>query len=129
MIEQTELIVSKWYFHLPNIGNNIAHLSNTTTMDVMQKRNAIKKGIACRLNCRFVNGEEPVLDYVAEHSYVIDFDDIIDKNELLKMFRNSFSNFEEKFEFRKLGTILQNEKLRPLDETVIDLDTILPLLA
>jgi hypothetical protein len=128
MIEQTEMIVTKWYFHLLNISNNIEHLSNATTIDVMQKRNAIKKGIACRLNCRFMDGDEPVLDYTAEHSYVIDFDEIIEKNELLKMFRNSFLNFEEKFELRKLGTVLQNEKLRPLDETMIDLDAIIPLL-
>lgn len=128
MIEQTEMIVTKWYFHLQHISNTPGHLTNRTTIDIMQKRNAIKKGIACRLNCRFVNGEDPILDYEAEHSYVIDLDEIIDKPELLKMFRNSFSNFEEKFEFRKIGSILQNEKLRPLDETVIDLDAVLPLL-
>jgi hypothetical protein len=128
MIEQTEMIVTKWYFHLLNISNSTEHLTNRTTIEIMQKRNALKKGIGCRLSCQFVNGEEPILDYVAEHSYVIDFDEIIDKNELLKMFRNSFSNFEEKFEFRKLGTILQHEKLQSLDETVIDLDAVLPLL-
>ena len=128
MIEQTEMIVTKWDFDLSNISNNLQQLTNTTTLYVMQKRNAIKKGIACRLSCRFLHGEEPILDYVAEHSYVIDFDEVIDKNELLKMLRNSFANFEEKFDLRKLGTILQNEYLRPLDETVIDLDSILPLL-
>jgi hypothetical protein len=128
MIEQTEMIVTKWYFHLSNISNNIEHLTNSTTIDVMQKRNSIKKGIACRLNCRFFNGDEQVLDYTAEHSYVIDFDDTVDKPELLKMFRNSFLNFEEKFELRKLGTVLQNEKLRPPDETMIDMDAIIPLL-
>lgn len=128
MIEQTELIVTKWNFYLSNISNNLQQLTNTTTMDIMQKRNTIKKGIACRLSCRFMHGEELILDYVAEHSYVIDFDEVIDKTELLKMLRNSFAGFEEKFEFRKLGTILQNENLRPLDETVIDLDSIIPLL-
>jgi hypothetical protein len=128
MIEQTELIITKWHSHLTNISNNPGQLNNITTMEVMQKRNAIKKGLACRLSCRFANSEGPVLDYVAEHSYVIDFDEIIDRNELLKMFRNSFSNFEEKFEFRKLGTIVNNEKLRQMDETLIDVDAILPLL-
>jgi len=128
MIEQTEMIVTAWNFHLSNISNNLQELSNTTTMYTMQKRNAIKKGIACRLSCRFVHGEEPILDYVAEHSYVIDFDEVIDKNELLKMLKNSFANFEEKFNLRKLGTVLQNENLRPLDEKAIDLDSILPLL-
>lgn len=128
MIEQTEMIVTKWYFNLLNISNNLSHITNSTTIDVMPKRNAIKKGIACRLSCQFVNEVGLILDYVAEHSYVIDFDDVIDKNELLKMFRNSFTGFEEKFDLRKLGTILQNEKLRTLDETVIDLDSIIPLL-
>lgn len=129
MIEQTEMIVTKWYFHLSNISNPLEQLANTTTMDVMQKRNSIKKGIACRLNCQFKNGNEPILDYTAEHSYVIDFEDIIDKQELLRMFRNSFTNFEERFDFRKLGTVLQNESLRQPDENMIDLDAILPLLA
>ena len=122
------MTVTAWNFHLSNISTNLQGFTNTTTLYIMQKRNTLKKGITCRLSCRFVHGEEPILDYVAEHSYVIDFDEVIDKNELLKMLRNSFSNFEEKFEFRKLGTILQNENLRPLDETVIDLDSIIPLL-
>lgn len=128
MIEQTEMMVTQWYFHLANISNTPEQFSNTTTMDVMRKRNAIKKGLACRLHCRFSNSRGPVLDYVAEHSYVIDFDEVIDRNELLKMFRNSFSAFEEKFNLRKPGTILQNQTLQPMDETVIDVGAILPLL-
>lgn len=128
MIEQTEMTVTAWNFHLSNISNNLQGLSNTTTLFIKQKRNSLKKGIACRLSCRFVHGEDPILDYVAEHSYVIDFDEVIDKDELLKMLRNSFADFEEKFEFRKLGTVLQNEHLRPPDETVIDLNSIIPLL-
>lgn len=122
------MIVTKWEFNLSNISNNLQQFTNTTTLYLMQKRNALKKGIACRLSCRFVHDEEPILDYVAEHSYVIDFDEVIDNNELLKMLRNSFAVFEEKFDLRKLGTILQNEYLRPMDETVIDLESILPLL-
>lgn len=128
MIEQTEMTVTAWNFHLSNISNNLQGLSNTTTLFIKQKRNSLKKGIACRLSCRFVHGEDPILDYVAEHSYVIDFDEVIDKDELLKMLRNSFADFEEKFEFRKLGTVLQNEHLRPPDESVIDLNSIIPLL-
>lgn len=126
MIEQTELMVTTWQLY-PSVID-ITKLTNSTTLDVMKKRAATKKGIACKLSCRFLNGNEPVLDYVGEHSYVIDLDDVIDKNELLKMIRNSFSNFNEKFEWRKLGTPLQNTKLYPLNETNIDLDAILPLL-
>ena len=128
MIEQTELIVTTWHFQPSVNDSDYQNLTNFTILEVMKKRAPTKKGIACKLSCRFANGNEPVLDYVAEHSYVIDLDDIIEKKELLKMIHNSFANFNEKFEFRKIGSILQNEKLRPLDETVIDLDAILPLL-
>jgi hypothetical protein len=126
MTEQTEMLVTNWQFHTSE--NELENLTNITTLNVMKKRAPTKKGIACRLSCRFVSGNQPVLDYVAEHSYVIDLADIIDKNELLKMIRNSFSNFTEKFDFRKLGTILQNEHLSPLDENYINLDPIIPLL-
>jgi hypothetical protein len=44
------------------------------------------------------------------------------------MIRNSYSKFQEKFDLRKFGTILQNRTLRALDETGIDLDAVLPLL-
>jgi len=66
--------------------------------------------------------------YVAEHSYVIDFEDAIDKAELTRMFKNSFAQFNEKFEIRKLGTVLQNCSLSPLEESKIDYNAILPLL-
>ena len=128
MIEQTDMMVTEWHFHTPADTADLSNITNNTTLAVMKKRAATKKGIACRLICRFVNGEEPVFDYTAEHSYVIDLVDVIDKNELLKMLRNSFNNFNEKFEFRKLGTVLHDKKLTPLDETNINLDAIIPLL-
>ena len=128
MIEQTELIVTTWHFQPSVNDSDYQNLTNFTILEVMRKRAPTKKGIACKLSCRFANGNEPVLDYVAEHSYVIDLDDIIEKKELLKMIRNSFANFNEKFEFRKLGTALHHEKLNPLDETNINLDAIIPLL-
>lgn len=122
------MMVTTWRFHTPDKDVENGKLTNFTTLDVMKKRAPTKKGLACRLSCRFMNGNEPVLDYVAEHSYVIDLHDHIDKNELMKMLRNSFSNFEEKFDFRKLGTILQHEHLNPLDENCINLDPIISLL-
>lgn len=128
MIEQTELIISKWQMHASPNEVDIKNLTNTTTLEVMRKRTATKKGIACRLTCKFVDGKEPLLDYVAEHSYVIDLDEVIDKNELMNMIRNSFTQFEEKFELRKLGTVLHDQRLTPIDETAIDIDPILPLL-
>ena len=128
MTEQTEMVVTEWHFHNSTDAADSNNITNYTTLEVMKKRAATKKGIACKLRCRFMNGEEPVLDYTAEHSYVIDLEDTIDKNELLKMLRNSFTNFNEKFEFRKLGTVLHDKKLTPLDETNINLDAIIPLL-
>ena len=128
MIEQTELLVTTWHLHPLANEIELDKLTNSTTLQVMKKRAATKKGIACKLSCRFLNGDEPVLDYVAEHSYVIDLDDVIDRDELLKMIGNSFSNFNEKFEWRKLGTPVQGQKLYPLDETILDLDPVLALL-
>ncbi len=129
MIEQTELIVTDWHYHQPvNADVKRENISQLISLDVMKKRAATKKGIACRLSSRFVIENETILNYVGEDSYVIDFDDIIDKHELLVMIRNSYSKFKEKFDLRKLGTVLQNITLGPLDESKIDIDAILPLL-
>ena len=129
MIEQTELVVSEWHYHPPvNSIDAVEKISDFTSLDVMKKRAATKKGIACRFSCRFVLENETILEYVAADSYVIDLADIIDKNELLTMIRNSYSKFKEKFDLRKLSTVLRDKSLRPLDEMKIDLDAILPLL-
>ena len=44
------------------------------------------------------------------------------------MFVNSFNQFKDKFDIRKLGTVLEHTKLSPLNESLIDYDAILPLL-
>lgn len=129
MIEQTELIITEWNYHPPSGSNDTDDkILSYTGLDVMKKRAPTKKGIACRFTCHFVIGNETILEYVGEDSYVIDLADVIDKNELLTMIRNSFSKFKEKFDLRKFGTILQDRTLAPLDETNINLDAILPLL-
>ena len=98
------------------------------SLEVMRKGTSTKKGLACRFSCKFFHGSDTLLLYIAEDSYVIDLDDMIDKNEILKMIRNSYSKFKETFDVRKLGTILQNRSLIPLNEAGIDVDAILPLL-
>lgn len=129
MIEQTEMIVTAWDYHPPdNQSMTDEKMTSYITLDVMKKRASTKKGIACRFSCSFVFENETILDYVGEDSYVIDLQDIIDKNELLKMIRNSYNKFKEKFDFRKSGTVLQDKTLKALDEASIDLDQILPLL-
>ena len=129
MIEQTELVVTEWHYHPPvnPIGTGEKLLSSIT-LDVMKKRAANKKGISCRFSCRFTQEKETILEYVAEDSYVIDLADVIDKNELRTMIRNSYSKFKEKFDLRKLGTVLRDKSLTLLDESKIDLDAIIPLL-
>jgi hypothetical protein len=94
----------------------------------MKKRAVTKKGIACRFTCEFVFEKETILEYVAEDSYVIDLQDVIDKNELHTMISNSYSKFKEKFDLRKLGTVLRNKSLLPFDEKRYDLDPVLLLL-
>ena len=130
MIEQTELIITKWQYHPPvnSIEEEPEKLFSSISFDVMKKRASTKKGIACRFTVRFQFENKTILEYVGEDSYVIDLQDIIDKNELQRMIRNSYSKFNEKFEFKKLGTVLRDKSLRPFDETKYDLDPVLALL-
>jgi len=130
MIEQTELVITKWQYHPSetSIEENPEKLFSTISFEVMKKRAATKKGIACRFTVRFEFENKPLLEYVGEDSYVIDLQDIIDKNELQRMIRNSYSKFNEKFEFKKFGTVLRDKSLLPFDETKYDLDPVLALL-
>ena len=130
MIEQTELIISKWLYKPPvnSIEENEEQLTSYISLDVMKKRTATKKGIACRFSCEFIFEKETILEYVAQDSYVIDWQDLIDKNELQIMIRNSYTKFKEKFDLRKLGTVLMHKTLLPYDETKYDLDPVLLLL-
>ncbi|HEU5165895.1 MAG TPA: hypothetical protein VFU29_10170 [Chitinophagaceae bacterium] len=130
MIEQTELIITKWQYQPPNksIEDDPEKLFSFISFDVMKKRAATKKGIACRFTIRFVFENETILEYVGEDSYVIDLQDIIDKSELQRMIRNSYSKFKDKFEFKKLGTVLRDKSLLPFDETKYDLEPVLLLL-
>jgi hypothetical protein len=130
VIEQTEFVVTDWNYTPPAEPLDPEEtVSNFTTLDVMKKRAANKKGLACRYTSRFVYKKETILEYVGENSYVIDLEDKIDKNELLRMLRNAYTKFDEKFQLRKIGTLLKDASLTPLDENSINVDAILPLLA
>ncbi len=129
MIEQTEMVITTWHYHPPTAPvTHESRIVSSTGFDVMKKRASTKKGIACRFTCIFKIDEKMVLECVGENSYVIDLEEVIDKKELLKMIRNAFSNFKEKFDFRKLGTVLADKNLNPLNESVIEIDTILEML-
>lgn len=130
MIEQTELVVSKWNYKQPanSVDEAGEKLTSYISFDVMKKSTTTKKGIACRFTIEFVFEKETILEYSAEDSYVIDLQDVIDRSELQTMIRNSYSKFKEKFELRKLGTVLRNKALLPFDETKYDLDPVLQLL-
>ncbi|MBL0134268.1 MAG: hypothetical protein IPP79_09775 [Chitinophagaceae bacterium] len=129
MIEQTEFIVSEWHYHEPDEPiTNENDILCRSSLDVMRKRSSTKKGIAFRISSRFMYQKKMILDYAGENSYVIDFDEVIDKRELQKMIRNSFTQFSEKFELRRIGTVLEHRSVMPLDESLIDFDAILPLL-
>ena len=129
MIEQTELVVTKWQLKEPlNYKEASDELNSFVSFDVMKKTAPTKKGIACRFSCQFIFKDDTVLDYVAENSYVIDIEEVIDKKELHTMIRNTYALFKEKFDLRKLGTMLQNKSLKMVDETKYDLDPVISLL-
>ena len=129
MIEQTNLVISKWQYTAP--ATPVAddeQLTGSISLSVMKKRAPTKKGIACRFNCEFIFENQLILEYEAADSYVIDLEDIIDMNELHTMVGNSYNKFTEKFDFRKLGTILHDTAMVPFNEKKHDLNFILPLL-
>lgn len=130
MIEQTELLVSKWEYDPPlnTLEDTPDKLTSYITLDVMKLRAASKKGIACRFTCEFVFEKRTLLEYVAANTYVIDLPDLIDRNELQTMIRNTYSLFKDKFDIRKLGTALQDKTLLPFDESRYDLEPVLALL-
>ena len=97
MTEQTELVVSKWEYNPPLNFIETGELSSSISFEVMKKRTAKKKGIACRFTCEFVFEKKKILEYVAGDTYVIDLADAIDKSELQTMVRNCYSKFNEKF--------------------------------
>jgi hypothetical protein len=130
MIEQTALVVSKWNYSPPkDLTEGNYPIIENTLLDVMRKTAPTKKGIACRFTAYFTIENIDVLEYVAENTYVIDFEEVIDERELLSMIRNTYNLFKEKFDVRKLGTVLQDKSLLALEESKINLDAILPLLA
>lgn len=130
MIEQTNLVISKWNYDPPPhpLEDGAGELTSFITLDVQKKRTVTKKGIACRFTCEFVFEKKTLLEYVAADSYVIDLPDAIDRNELQTMIRNTYSKFKDKFDLRKLGTVLQDKTLTPFDETRYDLNPVLALL-
>jgi len=129
MIEQTEMVVSKWLYQPPaQRVSDDEPIQHEVSLQVQKKRAPTKKGIACRFKCEFVWNGQQVLEYIGEDSYVIDFEEVIDRDELSRMIMNSFTKFVEKYEFRKLNTILHNRAIAPLNSNDIDLEPILPLL-
>ena len=129
MIEQTALEITTWdYKGFSRPIEETEYIPSEVSLEVMKKRNSQKKGIALRFTTKFTLEKEIILECSGEHSYVIDFEDVIDENELINMIRYSYQNFKEKFDFRKVSTILQNRSLQSLDESEINLDGIIPML-
>ena len=128
MIEQTDLVVDEWIYIPPPNLNSAPNITSDLTLEVMKKMAPSKKGLACRFTCRFANGKDQILLYIARDSYVIDLEDKIDATEIRRMIGNSYSKFKEKYEFRKLGTVLHNTPLHAFDVNILDISEILTLL-
>jgi hypothetical protein len=127
MIEQTELVVDEWIY-IPPLSS-VDKISSKLELDVMRKSAPNKKGLAFRFTCRFMSGNETILLYIGQDSYVIDLEDKVDRNEVLRMIRNSYTKFQEKYDIRKLGTVLHNTPLNLLNEAGIQVDAIVDLIA
>jgi len=128
MIEQTALLVDEWIYLPPAASAADDIFNSEITFQVQRKRAPTKKGLACRFSCLFVKDKETILSYIAQDSYVIDLEDKIDANEVWTMIKNSYSKYKEKYEFKRLGTVLQNTPLAEFDETKLDIGEILTFL-
>ena len=92
MIEQTDLEVIEWKYTPPALPiEDQSKVLHSVDLQVQQKRTAEKKGIACRYTVQFVFDTKTILIYTGEDTYVIDLDDVVDRQELITMLRNSFS--------------------------------------
>lgn len=129
MIEQTAFEITTWnYKGFSRPIEESESVPSKVELEVQKKRNSQKKGLAVRFTAQFTFEDELILEFSGEHSYVIDFEDVIDEHELIKMLRNSYQMFKEKFDFKKLTTILVNRSLQPLNESEINLAGIIPML-
>jgi hypothetical protein len=128
MIEQTDLVVDEWIYMPPAGLVSATNIRSDLTLEVMKKTAPSKKGLACRFTSKFTNGNDTILLYVAQDSYVIDLEDQVDANEIRRMIRNSYSKFKEKFDFRKLGTVLHDTPLNEFDESRLNIGEIVKLL-
>jgi hypothetical protein len=128
MIEQTELVINEWTYIPPGTTDSLEEINSELSLEVMRKSASTKKGLACKFTCRYFAGTKIILIYVAQDSYVIDLEDKIDAAEVHRMIRNAYSKFKEKFDLRKLGTVLQHASMHPFDETKMDIHEILHFL-
>ena len=128
MIEQTELVINEWTYIPPNATDALEEINSELSLEVMRKSASSKKGLACKFTCQYFIGVKTLLIYVAQDSYVIDLEDKIDAAEVHRMIRNAYSKFKEKFDLRKLGTVLQRASMHPFDETKMDISEILHFL-
>ena len=71
-------------------------LNISVSLEVMKKRTAEKKGIACRFACSFVFVKQTILEYIVGDTQVIDLSDVIDKNELQTMIKNCYSKLKQR---------------------------------
>jgi len=85
MIEQTDLVLDEWVYIPPTALDSMDRITSHLTLEVMKKMARSKKGLACKFTCRFVNGKDPILLYIAQDSYVIDLEDKIDAIEIRRM--------------------------------------------
>ncbi|HEX6333250.1 MAG TPA: hypothetical protein VFZ78_03425 [Flavisolibacter sp.] len=128
MIEQTELVVDEWIYNPADFQPGASPVDSHLELEVMRKSAPTKKGLACRFTCRFVSGGHTLLLYVAQDSYVIDLTDRIDRDEVQRMIKNTYDKFREKYDFRKLGTVLNDVPMKEFDEKSMDVHDIVHML-
>lgn len=126
MIKATPLKVIHWE-HNPPTKTVIAEDSyKMIPLRAIKKTNTPGKGIGMRFHHRRFVKNDTILSYIAELSYVMDEDDVVDETEMLKMFRNAYIQYQNEFFKLSEGTLLS--PLKAWDETKLNLASLLSLL-
>ena len=128
MIEQTDLVVDEWIYLPPAIVENAEAISSDVSLQVQRKSASTKKGLACRFTCVIQYQSTVILSFIAQDSYVIDLDDVVEADEVRRMIKNSYSKFKEKYNFKRLGTVLQDIELGEYNEQILDVEEIVGFL-
>lgn len=120
MISSTPLHVIHWDYTPLSRTMMLEDSYSMTPLKAIGKSNTDKKSIGFRFHHRRFKDNIVMFSYIGEVTYIIDKEDIINSEEMIKMFMSAYYKYRDYFEKRASGTPLQLSPLKLWDESKID---------